>query len=886
VAAKPEGRPAGTRRVRRWGRWLLLLYVTLLVASHLVERLRAPAPIPAHLERVHVSAVQDRAEVDGTVRITYLAWGDPRAPTVILLHGSPGAAGVMAGVGDLLADGYHVIAPDLPGFGSSTLRIPDYSIVAHASYLQQLLDSLGIERAHLVGFSMGGGVALELADEAPERVRSLTMLSAIGVQELELLGDYHLNHAIHGVQLAGLWLLHEAVPHFGTLRGGFLNVPYARNFYDTDQRPLRDILRRYAGPMLIIHGVEDPLVPADAAREHARIVPQAELLMLDEDHFMTFMRPGIVATPLRAFIDRVEAGAAPTQATASAERVAAATAPFDPSSVPPREGFALAIVLVLISVATLVSEDVATISAGLMVARGSITFLQGTGAALVGIFIGDLLLFLAGRYLGAPALARAPLRWFIRPAEVERSRVWFRHKGPLLVLVSRFVPGSRLPTYVAAGALRMPFPVFAFWFLLASIVWTPTLVALSVAFGTELNRLLGPDAPPVWPWLLGVLAFVVLIRLVLRLATWRGRRLLLSTWRRITEWEFWPVWLFYLPVVGYILAQGVRHRSLTLFTAANPALPDGGFAGESKAAMLEGLPREAVARFALVPASLDPAARVARATAFLEREGLSFPVVLKPDVGERGAGVVIADDRDTFTEYLHQAATDVLVQAYVPGVELGVFYFRHPDEATGHIFGITEKRLQSVRGDGSSTLETLILKDERAMRQARLFFDLHCTTLLDVPAAGQEVALGRLGNHCRGAVFLDGHRFDTPELGAEIDRISRAYDGFAIGRYDIRAPSEADLMAGRQLTVIELNGVSSEATNIYDPANTLRQAYATLFRQWRTTFAIAAANRRRGVRPLPVWSFVTLTWRHVTRGRREAPVTRTGTRLDPAALSD
>ncbi len=608
------------------------------------------------------------------------------------------------------------------------------------------------------------------------------------------------------------------------------------------------------------------------------------MVMYDDGHFMTFMRPGILADPLEAFIDRVEDGTAIVRAAADPARVVAAQPPFDPSTVPPKTGFSLFVVLALISLATLASEDLATISAGLMVARGSITFLQGTAAAFVGIFVGDVLLFLVGRFLGAPALTRAPLKWFVRTADVERSRVWFRHQGPWLVLLSRFVPGTRLPTYVAAGALRMSLLTFAFWFLLASLLWTPALVALSMVFGTELSRLLGPDAPAVWPWLLGVGLFVVALRLLLKLATYRGRCLLLSRWRRITEWEFWPVWLFYIPVVLYIVYLGIKHRCLTLFTAANPALPDGGFAGESKAAMLRGLPAEVIARFDLVPATLSPEDRSARARAFMEREQLTFPIVVKPDVGERGDGVTIVHHARQLDEQLAAADRDILVQEYVSGVEIGVFYYRMPGEDAGRIFGVTEKRLQSVTGDGEATLETLILRDERAMRQAPLFLRRHCRELLDVPAAGKSVPLGELGNHCQGAVFLDGRRYITANLAAAIDRISRAYQGFYIGRYDVRAPSEEDLLRGRALTVLELNGVSSEATNIYDPSNRLRQAYATLFEQWRIAFTIAAANQRAGASPMPLSAFLKLIWRHLTRRSRRETTPPAGTSLDPAAL--
>src|SRR5207247_573753 len=125
---------------------------------------------------------------------------------------------------------------------------------AHGLYLIELLDALHVAKAQLVGFSMGGGVVLSTADLAPDRVASIVMLSAIGVQEYELLGSYRPNHILHGAQLAALWALREALPHFGALDRFPLNVEYARNFYDSDQRPLRSILTRYPGPLLILHG--------------------------------------------------------------------------------------------------------------------------------------------------------------------------------------------------------------------------------------------------------------------------------------------------------------------------------------------------------------------------------------------------------------------------------------------------------------------------------------------------------------------------------------------------------------------------------------------------------------------------------------------------------
>ena len=159
------------------------------------------------------------------------------------------------------------------GFGDSEPRVPDHSFAAQAAALTELLDHLGVERAHWVGFSWGGGVAIELAARIPERTASLILVSALGVQELELLGDFTLNRLVHRLQHALVVGLQWFVPHFGTFENSPLSTGFSRSFLDSDQRPLRPALEAYAGPMLIVHGQDDFLVPPAAAKEHARLVP-------------------------------------------------------------------------------------------------------------------------------------------------------------------------------------------------------------------------------------------------------------------------------------------------------------------------------------------------------------------------------------------------------------------------------------------------------------------------------------------------------------------------------------------------------------------------------------------------------------------------------------
>ena len=100
---------------------------------------------------------------------------------IVLAHGSPGSGDDLAKLTAKLKGKRRMIVPDLPGFGNSTHEIADYSIRAHAIYLEELLDQLEIEKVHLVAHSMGGGVVLNLAQMGPQRVASITMVSAIGV---------------------------------------------------------------------------------------------------------------------------------------------------------------------------------------------------------------------------------------------------------------------------------------------------------------------------------------------------------------------------------------------------------------------------------------------------------------------------------------------------------------------------------------------------------------------------------------------------------------------------------------------------------------------------------------------------------------------------------
>jgi membrane protein DedA with SNARE-associated domain len=491
--------------------------------------------------------------------------------------------------------------------------------------------------------------------------------------------------------------------------------------------------------------------------------------------------------------------------------------------------------------ATFISEDAACLAAGALVGRGEIAFLLAVGACFTGIFTGDVLLYWAGRFAGTKILNTKIASRFVSANALATASAWLEKRGAAAIFISRFITGLRLPTYLAAGFLRTPFWKFALYFLLASAIWTPILIA-STAYAQQFNFL-----PNIF---LSAAFLYIALKILLHFTSWKNRRFFVGRLTRIRHWEFWSLPVFYFPVVIYILLLAVRFRSLSVFADANPAIEAGGFVGESKSEIYEGLRKSEAAAphllvYALIPARIELAERLEIAESFLRENRFNFPVALKPNAGERGVDVFLVRTSEELKSRIGQAKADLIIQELAPGDEFSVFYYRYPNEPRGQIFAITEKRFPAVVGDGKSSIETLILRDERAVALAKAYFERNAKRLGEIPRAGETIPLIDIGTHSKGAIFLDGDWARTAPLENEIDRICLGFKGFYFGRFDLRAASAEEFRRG-VFKIIELNGVTSEATNIYDPRNSLLDAYRILFRQWRIAFEIGVQNRASG----------------------------------------
>ena len=518
-----------------------------------------------------------------------------------------------------------------------------------------------------------------------------------------------------------------------------------------------------------------------------------------------------------------------------------------------------------------ISEDAATISSALSLFGGPITWPVGFAACFAGIWLGDLGLYSIARCFGKPIFQSRLIARFADAAAIARCQIRFNNRASLALLASRFVPGTRLPTYLAAGLLSMPVTRFAAVTAFGALLWIGGIFLIAKLLGAQalvwFSSVQDKVAVIIFVGILLAATLIAFRRLscaavagvgdsghtgVLPVDTNRDHRSRLQ-WpiiiRRWAHWEFWPAWLFYIPVGVYYAWLAIRHRSLSVPTSANPGIATGGFIGESKLEILNKLrctSSQFTAEAFLVEGRTTSGRLLCLHRLCCEHE-ITLPFILKPDVGQRGNGVRLIRSMREALEYLQKVEASVIVQHYVAGPhEAGVFYYRLPDELRGHIFAITEKFFPTITGDGIHTVEELIRTDQRAALMARTYLRRFASRRDEVLAPGEILKLVETGNHAQGCIFRDGMHLCSESLERVIDQISQKLPGFFVGRYDIRYVNEEDFKQGRNFQIVELNGATSEATSIYDPRNSIFSAYRTLFRQWRLVFAIGAMNRANG----------------------------------------
>ncbi|MBL7873226.1 MAG: hypothetical protein JNM78_16525 [Cyclobacteriaceae bacterium] len=312
---------------------------------------------------------------------------------------------------------------------------------------------------------------------------------------------------------------------------------------------------------------------------------------------------------------------------------------------------------------------------------------------------------------------------------------------------------------------------------------------------------------------------------------------------KLRHWEYWPFGIIQAPIILMWVWYALKERSLFYFSASNPSILTGGMMGESKYDILRRIPDSVKPKTVLVklPASLP------RVIDLLNEQGFSFPVIFKPDLGERGWMVRRIYNEADVEKYLSEIKIDFLIQEFIDSpLEFGVFYIRFPSMPNGFVNSITGKEFLFVTGDGKKTIQELILEKDRAKIHGETLMKKYAGRLNEILAPGERLELVSIGNHCLGTMFLNKNHLITPTLSATFDSISKQLDGFYFGRFDIRCNSVEDLENGN-IKIMELNGCGAEPSHIYQPGSSLFAGVKALIVYWQNMYRVSRENHERGV---------------------------------------
>lgn len=322
-------------------------------------------------------------------------------------------------------------------------------------------------------------------------------------------------------------------------------------------------------------------------------------------------------------------------------------------------------------------------------------------------------------------------------------------------------------------------------------------------------------------------------------------------WRRffirLGSWEYWPLVVFNIPTIFIWLWNALKSRDLFFVTLTNPGIPSGGFFGASKASIISPLPDSVKPKSVLVP----KATTSALLSGMLEESGISFPVIAKPEVGERGWLISKINSLEELIAYLEKHQISFILQDYVElPLELGIFVYMMPDGSGATVSSICEKHFLQIQGDGQSSIGQLITRQDRAVLHYEKLRNQFGHRWNEVLREGEVLILEPIGNHCRGTMFLNRNDQIDEAIKSRMVDLLKTMPGVYYGRFDLRTGSWEALRGGKDTRILEFNGTNSDVSHIFQPGYSLLSAYRDIAFHWDIMHQIAKKNRRLGHKSL------------------------------------
>ncbi len=321
-------------------------------------------------------------------------------------------------------------------------------------------------------------------------------------------------------------------------------------------------------------------------------------------------------------------------------------------------------------------------------------------------------------------------------------------------------------------------------------------------------------------------------------------------WTKLSNWELWPFSIIYAPLGFVWLYYAIKARHFWFVSPVNPTIEFSGLEGEGKREMYDQLPKH------LYPKTIyiDPSLTFENLLSETSAAGFNYPFLVKPDVGMKGMLMRKINNESQLKYYHEHVNVDYVIQDLVTlPMEFSVFHIRYPGEQKGIVTGFIAKIYMSVEGDGISTLKQLIDAHPKAKFRDEEMTMRHGENFNKIIPAGEKYYLSIAGNHNRGANFVNLKNEIDEKLCDVFDKISLEVGTFYYGRYDLKCSSVDDLKEGKNILILEYNGVGAEPNHIYDCGLSYKEALQEIIMHWKHMYKIGRINHNHS--GIPYWGF-------------------------------
>ena len=313
--------------------------------------------------------------------------------------------------------------------------------------------------------------------------------------------------------------------------------------------------------------------------------------------------------------------------------------------------------------------------------------------------------------------------------------------------------------------------------------------------------------------------------------------------KKFTNWEYWPSYMFYVPLLPYAFYLALKARSFGFFSAVNPGIDGSGNGLESKYKTIQLLP----VKYCPDTIFIGKGEHIEEIIQKITKKNVAFPLIIKPDIGFRGLLVTKIKNENELSSYIKKYnSINLIIQEFIAYKnECGLLYYRIPGEKKGRVTSVTLKKYLTVIGDGNSTLLSLIMNDERAKHYLEYISDIHQQRLDLIPENKEEILLNVIGNHSKGTQFMDGNHLINSELENFMNTLNAEIEGWFYGRIDLKYHNFEELLKGENFKIIEVNGIISEPTHIYDASKgSYLKALKSIKNHWKLIYIIGDKNKK------------------------------------------